>query len=699
MRRRIILLVLAAVLPILALASGLAIYSVTQQQAAMRDDAVRLAAHILQAAEYELQTQIEVMRALARSPALDGPQPDLATFHQVASRFVRQFPLWSRVILASPDGRQVINTAVPVGVALPKVVDPEGLRRLVETGAPVIGNLTGPGPMQDDGVKVGLRVPVTGPGGEIRFALTVTISPQALAGVFERAGVKSGWRPFLLDASGKIVAHPSTPHRVGQTVVLQTLAARDAAPNGLYRSVASDGVRTIAAFDKSARTGWSAHVSIPEPIYWAPLTRSLLILAAAGLAALALTLLFVWMLRQEMNAFRREQRFRERAGRMDALGRMTGGVAHDFNNLLMVVLGNLEMLRRRLGPAPQFERYLGSIHRAAERGTQLTRELLAFSRGESRQKEIVDLAERVQNVLAMLRQSLQGNIEITVESGGGPYRAELDPIQLDLALLNIAVNARDAMPDGGALTIRIARAAFPDHSGRSGLKLSLSDTGSGVPDDVLPHVFEPFFTTKEVGKGTGLGLSQVYGFAQASSGLADIASRAGRGTVVSLYFPEATATAASPRLATQTVATEMGNGRTHLLLVDDNDDVRTVTSEFLAEAGFHVRAVPGPKAALEALDQEGADIMVSDLVMPGDLDGLGLAEEVRRRRPDLPIVLISGYSASVERARQKGLEVLCKPFEAGELIAAIRAGLGQGRDGLGQDRAAPRASGRSASGA
>jgi signal transduction histidine kinase len=161
--------------------------------------------------------------------------------------------------------------------------------------------------------------------------------------------------------------------------------------------------------------GWSAHVSIPEPLYSAPLTRWIAILAVVGLATLAMTLLFVWFLREEMISYRLEQRFRERAGRMDALGRMTGGVAHDFNNLLMVVLGNVEMLQRRLGSAPQFERYLTSIHRAAERGTQLTRELLAFSRGESRQAEVVDLGERVQQLLAMLRQSLQGNNEIVFE--------------------------------------------------------------------------------------------------------------------------------------------------------------------------------------------------------------------------------------------------------------------------------------------
>jgi signal transduction histidine kinase/ActR/RegA family two-component response regulator len=677
LRRRIILLVLAALLPVLALLAGLAVYSLLQQQATMRTDAMRLAGAIRQATEHELHTQIELLRVLAQSPLLEGAEPDLKTFHQIATSFVQQFPLWSRVILVRPDGQQLVNTGLAFGAELPTAVDAQSLRRLLDTRAPVVGDLTGPGPLRDDRLKIAIRVPVLGSDGVARYALTVTVSPRGLSRLIEQAGVTPGWRPFLLDSAGRILAYPSTPHRVGQMVVQQTLEARERSTEGVYQGVAADGVRTVAAFERLSIADWSAHVSIPEPIYLAPLRRSLLMLAAAGLIALALSLLFAWMIRQEMRAHRREQQLRDRAGRMDALGRMTGGVAHDFNNLLMVVLGNLEMLQRRLGASPPVERYLTSIRRAAERGTQLTRELLAFSRGGPCQPEVVDLGERVGQVLSMLRQSLRGDIAIDVEAADGPYPAEVDPIQLDLALLNVAVNARDAMPDGGRLSIRIDRAAFPDRSGRSGLRLSLSDTGGGVAPEVLPHVFEPFFTTKDVGKGTGLGLSQVYGFAKASGGFADIASQVGRGTVVTLYIPEVAHPALAPAAPEPRPAQPRSLARADVLLVDDNDDVRSVTADFLADAGFAVEAVSAPDVALARLDRGQADILVSDLVMPGAMDGLALALAARRNRPHLPVVLVSGYSASIERARELGFTVLAKPFAADALIAALQAALGK----------------------
>jgi signal transduction histidine kinase/ActR/RegA family two-component response regulator len=667
----LILLALAALLPLAALAAGLAGVSLRQQQQAMQAEAVRQVAAILDTVERELHTQVELLKVLAQSPTLDGAAPDLATFHEVAQRFIRERPLWNRVNLADLDGWQIVNTSVPFGAPLPKVVDPDGYRRAIETAAPIVGDLAGPGPLLPDSrPRVSFRVPVVRDG-KVRYVLTTTVSPERLSELAATPGLPPAWLPFVVDGSGRIVASPRAPAAIGERTSEEALRARASGSEGVYDGRRLDGTPTKAAFRKSAHTGWSAHLAIPLDLYNAPLTRSLWILAAAGLAALSLTLVFAALMRREVLAGRQEAALRERASRMEALGRMTGGVAHDFNNLLMVILGNLEMLQRRV-QAPNLDRYVASIRKAAEKGTHLTRELLSFSRGEAAQAEVFDLNERVRNVLAMLRQSLRGDISVMLDLAPGPLPVRIDPIGLDLAILNVAVNARDAMPEGGVLRISARRAPFPDRSGRRGVALSMADTGGGVPEEALPHVFEPFFTTKEVGKGTGLGLSQVYGFAKASGGLADIESRAGRGTTVTIYLPEAEegmlragTEAAAPREPAPAA-------RVRLLLVDDNDEVRAVAADFLAEEGFEVAEAADAREAIEALERHGADVLVSDIVMPGALDGFGLAQEARRRWPNLPVLLASGYSASAARATELGFTVLAKPFQMTDLADAVR---------------------------
>ncbi|MGH1572434.1 ATP-binding protein [Methylobacterium sp. P31] len=280
----------------------------------------------------------------------------------------------------------------------------------------------------------------------------------------------------------------------------------------------------------------------------------------------------------------------------------------------------------------------------------------------------MDLNERLVSTLTMIQQSVSGHIHVQTELVPGRHAVRLDPLQFDLALLNVAANARDAMPEGGSLRITTRRAPLPGRSGREGIALTISDTGSGIPAEALPHVFEPFFTTKEVGKGTGLGLSQVYGFAKASNGMADIESRAGQGTTVTLYLPlahEAVPEAARKPAGADTAAN--GSAPTRVVLVDDNDEVRTVTANFLEDAGFRVEQANTAQAGLELLERSsGADILVSDLVMPGGMDGLAFANEARRRWPGLPVILVSGYSASAARVTELGYPLYMKPFDMAE---------------------------------
>ena len=400
------------------------------------------------------------------------------------------------------------------------------------------------------------------------------------------------------------------------------------------------------------------------------------------MASLAIAALFGWLLLRDMRTRRKERLALEQAQRMESLGRLTGGIAHDFNNLLTVVLGNLEIIEMR-NRATGLERSVQAIRRAADRGAQLTRELLAFARSGNAQPSLIDLNERVRGFLGMLRQSLPPEVTIDLDLQENLPAVSVDPVHLDLALLNIAVNARDAMPSGGTLRIATARGTLPGTPARNAVILTVSDTGLGVPDEVLPHVFEPFFTTKEMGKGTGLGLTQVYGFVRHADGAAEIASKVGRGTTVTLSLPAA-ATAvvhdAASAAATETVP-QAGGSR--LLLVDDNDEVRGVIADYLRENGFIVMEAASGDAARAVIEESPFDILVTDLIMPGALDGVGLAREAQRLRPTLKMVLISGYNESAVAARSLGLTILRKPFKLGELTDAIRDAGGETREQAG----------------
>ncbi|ACA15810.1 integral membrane sensor hybrid histidine kinase [Methylobacterium sp. 4-46] len=676
MRRGLVLLALAALLPLILLAGGLSFLLLRQQQTLMRTGAVHHVAQMLGAVERELLTQVELLKVLAQSPLLDGDRPDLAAFHALAERFKAQLPLWHRVILADTGGQMVVRTGAAFGTPLRAVVDETSYRRVLETGEPTIGDVAGPGQPGSGPPRASFRVPVLREG-RIRFVLTGVVSVERLAALLAGPGLDPAWRPYLVDGANRIAASARVPELVGALAMQPTIEARRTRSAGLYEGTAPDGEALVTAFRKSERTGWSVHLAIPLALYAAPQRHAAWILGTAAAAALLLSGLFILLLRRELRAQRQEALLHARALRMEALGRMTGGVAHDFNNLLMVILGNLEMLGRRL-PEPRLERYVTAIRKAAERGTHLTRELLAFSRGQGTRTEVVDLNERLGATLTMIRQSVSGPIAVETDLAPGRHAVRLDPLQFDLALLNVAANARDAMPDGGRLEITTRRVPLPDRSGRDGVALAIRDTGSGITEEALPHVFEPFFTTKEVGKGTGLGLSQVYGFAKSCGGLADVESRAGQGTTITLHLPLARepVSEATPTLATP--AARLVGSPDRVVLVDDNDEVRGVTAAFLEEAGFRVAQASGAQAGLDLLEQGGADILVSDLVMPGGMDGLALANEVRRRWPALPVILVSGYSASAAAATEQGYTLYMKPFDMAELARGIRARIGRG---------------------
>ena len=367
------------------------------------------------------------------------------------------------------------------------------------------------------------------------------------------------------------------------------------------------------------------------------------------------------------------------AQKIDALGQLTGGVAHDFNNLLMVISGGLSLLER-VEPDRR-QRILSQMRQATDRGASLSRQLLAFARRQPLKPEPVTLSQQISGMRELLDRTLRGDVQVKTDFAAELWPIKVDPAELELVVLNLCVNARDAMPNGGTITISAWNTQNFRDGGLSGdfVSLCVEDCGTGMSDEVLAHIFEPFFTTKEVGKGSGLGLPQVYGFAQQSGGCVKVDSVLGRGTKMTLLLPRTeapTKEAATPMMEPDTTARRRAL-RGSILLVEDDDEVASLVSEMLDELGYRVTRAAGAQAALGALaDDRSVDLVFSDVLMPGTMNGMELAREVRRRRPQMPILLTSGYSAAaLKDAASEQIGVLRKPYEIQALDAALRAAL------------------------
>ncbi len=350
--------------------------------------------------------------------------------------------------------------------------------------------------------------------------------------------------------------------------------------------------------------------------------------------------------------------------KLDALGQLTGGVAHDFNNLLMIISGNVHTLKRGVGDNARFQRAVTAIENAAKRGASLTSQLLTFARRQSVNPQPVDLAERIEAIREILGTGVGGGVALAFDIDREVWPVTVDISELETALVNLVINARDAMPAGGTITIRARNCAATDEGGDH-VAVSVEDTGTGIAPDVLSKIFDPFFTTKPIGKGTGLGLSQVHGFAHQAGGTVKVESEFGKGTRITILLPrEQVQPSARPR----DVVDAGGSGT--VLLVEDNPDVASVSSNLLEQLGYTVRRVPDAETALREVERDGIDLVFTDIVMPGKMDGLGLAHRLREIRPDLPILLATGYSDAASNVRGN-FPILRKPYEIHQLSRAI----------------------------
>jgi len=356
------------------------------------------------------------------------------------------------------------------------------------------------------------------------------------------------------------------------------------------------------------------------------------------------------------------------AQKMEAVGQLTGGVAHDFNNLLTVVLGNVDILQRRGGLEGKQAAQLAAIREAADRGRKLTKQLLAFSRRQHLRPATHDVAELVRKFGDLMQQAVGEPVTLKVDADV-PAWSHVDAIQLETALLNLAVNARDAMPAGGELCIRVSTA---DARGLPHVLLEIADNGVGMSADVAEKVFEPFFTTKDVGKGSGLGLSQVYGFVRQSGGHMEVKTAPGAGATFRLYLP-ATAALADVAPVAAAPALEVVGGAERVLVVEDDETVLAMAVEALGSLGYQVSTATSARAAVEALEKDPAiDLVFSDVVMPGGWNGIELAHRVRGLRPNTRILLTSGYVGDRAAVPPHDFPLIDKPYELSHLAAKVR---------------------------
>lgn len=396
---------------------------------------------------------------------------------------------------------------------------------------------------------------------------------------------------------------------------------------------------------------------------------------------------FLRALANTLSALRQRQSAEEQlfqSQRLEALGQLTGGVAHDFNNLLTVVSGNLQILEERLSEDAAAVAMIRSALRASGRGADLTRKLLAFARRQTLQPRAIDIAAWLDSLAEILRRTLGPNIDIKTSCEPDMPAVKADPVMLDTALLNLAVNARDAMPAGGQLTLSANVLTHPAAAGPGPkelapgryMLLTVMDTGSGMPPEVLARAFEPFFTTKELSKGSGLGLSLVYGFIKQSGGHIEVDSRLGVGTVIRMMLPVVSAAEHSTAQAPLDAA-EGGSER--VLVVEDDDDVREVAVGFLRRLGYQVIEAADSAGALAQLAANtDIDLLFTDVILGGALTGADIAREALARRPALGVLFTSGYAPqtlSLDIALSRGVELLGKPYRIEQLARFVRRAL------------------------
>ncbi|RZL11947.1 MAG: response regulator [Rubrivivax sp.] len=721
LRLRSLLLLGAVVIPSL-LAAIWAVISTYQREKDETQRSLRATTRALAlVVDRELGRRESIAWTLAASPA--AVSGDMKALHDQAVPAVRGVGGWTVLF---DRQRQLLNTHLPLGSPLHR--QPEAYGRLIDKlqgdRAHVTGLIKGPLTGQQ---LVMVQVPVRQPGEPVQApaerSLGVVMLPERLLSLLTEQRLPPGWIAAVLDQNGVVVARsPDHQTWVGQSGTKDMLRRLRLGSEGAFESVSLDGTSTAAFFSKSPRYGWAFVIAVPRHVAQASMHQAMMKVGLAGLVLVllsgAVAIIAVRSILQPMQRLqrsaealeagvpvnyepvglkefdalghalqsasasllasqevlqrrvdqavedtRRAEQALSASRRLEAVGRLTGGVAHDVNNLLGVVANNVALLKRL--PPDQHAPRIAAIGRSIDNGKRLTQKLLAFARRRVSSPAVLDLRAWLPSSLPILNTSVRTNVHLSVQAGERAVPVEVDATDLEVALVNLAVNASDALPEGGTIDIALRRTH--DHLGAEWAEVSVSDAGHGMSPEVLSQVFEPFFTTKDESRGAGLGLSQVHGFCRQSGGDTLIESRPGEGTTVTMRLP--VSSRALPGILSPAPLPAVQGKR--ILYVEDNLELAETTSLMLTNLGYTLHWASNGEAALARADLESFDLLLTDIVMPGAVNGLALARAVHHRVPSMPVVLMTGYSREADEAVSAGFKVLSKPCLPDELATAL----------------------------
>jgi signal transduction histidine kinase/ActR/RegA family two-component response regulator len=680
-RRPIILLMLAAFLPLAALSAALGIAALRAERNNIERDALQRVRLLSAALARDLTAQLDVLRVMAQSRDFDDGTTN-EEFSELGRRIKQEMPTWLALRFSDPEAHVLADAQLVPGVmgTTPwNVVDIESHRQAVETKQPVIGKIL-LGPLGRRAFA--LRAPVIRDG-VVKYVVSATLTPNTIRDRFLMPGLPKEWVATIIDGSGNIVARSSgSASLIGEPASAAAREAREMGKEGIYQGFLLEGAATISAYRVLPVGNWSVHVGVPRDVFMAPLQRSLWLIGAGLAFTLVLAVLFLWLLLREIKLRRREEASMESVRRLEALGRMTGGVAHDFNNLLMIVQGGAEGIKRRITDPDRQRTYADAILAAVQRGQSLTRQLLAFAQRGAHEPISFRMQDRTLELKELISRSVRENIDVKLLIPSDTWAVHADPNALEVALINLAVNASDAMPDGGTLSISAANFVLTKgREGNPGLEgsfvaIAVKDSGTGIAPEHIDRIFEPFFTTKSPGKGTGLGLSQVYGFAQQSGGSVTVRGKQGDGATFTIFLPRALTTPVPPPPRQLMMQAQPASDTGRVLLVEDNLSVAEVTAGTLSDAGYQVTRSTSASAARDLLSRnQDFEVILSDIVMDEGISGLDLARYVRATLPQLPIVLMTGFSEALKGADVVDVPVVFKPFTEQEILAALQQAL------------------------
>jgi len=761
-RGHLLLLAGAIIGPMLAFCALVLVQFAAAQRERIAQDARETTRELAAAIDRDVLALESTLAAVARAPVL--VQGSVEAIHDYLVAVAR--PLGANITLRDKDSRQLVNTSIAPGEALPgrtglRSEDEEAARTLRPVASGVFTAIT-------SGMPVFAVVAPVQRSGEVVALLSLSLPVRHVDEVIAAIRVPENAAVAVVDRTNTVIARSERSLAVPGTLARGLVVGAEG-PEGRREGLNPRGEPIVMFYSRAPRSGWTVALAVPATALSAPLLWSLAALGGAGLVlaglALALALAigrrFTWPIHRLAEAasrlgsgesvapvatpvaeirqvgdalaaaaivLREQARRRDEAeaalrdlnatlesqvasrtaeltranaqltvemGRreqsesqvrqlqkIEAVGQLTGGIAHDFNNMLAVIIGSLRLLRRRLERGEGgLERFVDGAMDGAERAAALTHRLLAFSRQQPLVPAALDANRLTTAMSALLRRTIPESIRIETVLAGGLWRVHADAVQLENAILNLALNARDAMPEGGRLTIETANAHLDEAYAATRAEvtagqyvmIAITDSGAGMTPEILQRAFDPFFTTKPPGQGTGLGLSQVYGFIKQSGGHIAIYSEPAQGTTVKLYLPRVYGDAAEHEKVAGPVAARAATASA-ILVVEDDDSVRDITVEMLRDLGYRVVAAANGAAALRTLDAErDIALLLTDVVMP-DMNGRKLAEAALVRRPELKVLYTTGYTRNAivhNGVLDPGVHLLAKPFTVEALAAKL----------------------------